>query len=101
MFYKVIDKIKSLPRNFHDYGYETEDQLHTAICRLQEKWKGCSGECVGRKHGFLRLRIRNIYHGHDDVWFPSILVLATPPPSAKVRRETNIEEELDQAFGFD
>ncbi len=103
-FYLVLPRLRDVPADHHQYGYETELAFAEAIHKLFQQWRDQVGECIDMRYGFHRLRFYNCYGGHEDVWFPNFMLRQTAPPkgySVQDEAEAEIERALDEAFGFD
>ena len=101
-YYRVKVKLKDIPLDYHSYGFESENQWLGAVYERQLKYKGEVGESIEKKPARRKLRIRNIYGSYEDVWFYDFMLERTTPPIQNTETRTNqIEEELDNAFGFD
>jgi len=89
--------------DYVSHGYENRSDFRDALRRLIELWGGRIGEYVGDRHGFLRLKFRDIPGGRsEEAWLPPYLLQPTTIPAHLQQSESDsITRELDEAFGFD
>lgn len=106
VFYTVNFEIRKAP--FADYmmhGYESKWKFYKALSKLADKWQGRTGECVGERHGFLRLRFHDTPGGTpDEEWIPDYMLEPAEMPDyvrEMYEERDEVEEELDRVFGFD
>lgn len=84
-----------------EHGYESRQDFRDALRKIIDYWGGRIGQRVGDRHGFLRLKFRDIPGGGEEAWIPLYLTRPVPMPDYLKERERDpIEEELDRAFGF-
>lgn len=101
-YYRIKEKLKDVPRDYHEYGFESDNQFLNAVYARHHAYKGKVGESVCKKPARRQLRIRNIYGSYEDVWFYDFMLERTTAPMKNDGMTRNpIEEELDNAFGFD
>ena len=107
-FFRVADAIDGAPlRDHSSHGYEDLADFRRALQQLVERWGGRTGQIVGSRHNFLRLKFTDQPGGNDEAWLPLYLLSPTKKPEYVVQREQKeaernlLEEELDSAFGFD
>ncbi len=103
LFYKVSNDPDDAPlRDYLLHGYENRSDFYDAIRRLVRRWHDRVGERVGERHGFLRLRFHDTPGGRpDEAWIPVYLLKQAEAPVFKVDERSDLEKEIDQAFGFD
>ena len=103
MYYKVKDKIPRRLPDHHLYGYETMHLFEDAIYKLHKTWNGHTGKCMEERQDFRKLRFYNAYRNYQDVWFPLFMLSPTPPPAEEQnhKQQDQVEEFLDQVYGFD
>ena len=105
-FYRVASDLRNAPVNDHlMHGYESKWVFYKALRSLVCKWQGRVGECIGERHGFLRLRFHDTPGGKpDEEWLPEYLLspAAVPEYMSELSESSNsTEAELDRIFGFD
>lgn len=100
MSYRVKDSLSFIPRDFHQFGYENENDFSSALHRLHGRWRGWTGIEVGRRNGFIRLRFVGIYGDVSNVWLPDFMLERVPEPIGG-SDDDNTEELLNDIFGFD
>lgn len=102
-YFLVDNNLDRAPMDHYvKHGYETRSDFRDALRRLVDWWGGRTGLCVGHRHGFLRLKFRDIPGGGEEAWIPLYFVTPVPMPEYLKERERDpIEAELDRVFGFD
>lgn len=87
----------------HLYGYETALMFEDDIYPLQKKWAGKEGRSIGQRNDFHHLRFYNKYGAYKDAWLPDFMLVQIPdPPEAQRNKQREqLEELLDDTFGFD
>lgn len=102
-FFQVDRNTDRAPMDdYVSHGYETRRDFREALRRLLDLWGGRTGEMVGHRHGFLRLKFRDIPFGSEEGWLPLYLLTPVAIPDYLNQPEPDpIEQELDRAFGFD
>ena len=100
MFYHVLPSFPRVHLDPHEYGYESLYDLYDALVKLHEQWHDKSGECINARHGFVQIRFRNEYGHYDDVWMPRFMVEKTPDRTNS-DADDDVEQFLDEVFGFD
>ena len=101
-YFYVSDNLDHAPMRDHSsHGYEDISDFRHALHELIDYWGGRTGLCVGHRHGFLRLKFKDIPGGGEEAWIPLYLTTPVPMPDyLKARERDPIEEELDRIFGF-
>jgi len=100
-YYRVKERLLDIPRDYHQYGYETEIDFSDALYRLHGKWKGQTGEQVSTRNGFRRLRFTGVYGDSSSAWIPDFMLERVPSYIDDNEEADSMEELLDKAFGFD
>lgn len=102
-YFLVDSDLRRAPLDrYTDHGYETRQDYREALAHIVEWWGGRVGLRVGDRHGFLRLKFRDIPGAGEEAWLPLYLLTPCPMPEYLKEEERDpIEEELDRAFGFD
>ena len=75
-----------------------------AVCRLVRLWHDRLGECIEERNGFKRLCFHDTPGGKpDEAWLPVYLLTETEAPEYMCEHISadEIEEEINDAFGFD
>ena len=101
IYYRVVEHLRNIPRDQHQYGYENEVDFSAAIHRLHRKWKGQAGEQVAVRFGFRRLRFTGLDGDSRSAWIPDFMLERVPPPLEDDGDGVGMEELLDDVFGFD
>lgn len=101
MFCRVKEKLSDIPRDHHWYGYENEYDFSRDLRRLHARWKGKTGEKIGEKHGFARIRFVGQYGDASCSWIPDFMLERVPEPLREVGDGDDMEELLDDIYGFD
>ena len=104
--YRVIPNLyhTKVPDNL-EFGYETKELFRDALRRLLDRFACRTGECIGDRHGFLRLRFHDTPGGRpDEAWMPMCLIRDTgevmPEPDEPDEQDELIRE-IDEAMGFE
>ena len=106
-YWLVTGDIERAPLRDHLWhGYEEKADFRLALRQLADRWRGRVGEAVAERNGFLRLRFHDTPGGlPDEDWLPRYLLEPAPVPDYILEAERNrpdpIEQELDEAYGFD
>ena len=105
-FYLVEGDLARAPLRDHLwYGYESGRDFRDALKELRSLWKGRTGECIDRRNGFMHLRFHDTPGGRpDEAWLPGFMLQAVPVPEYILEEEvlpSEVEQELDEALGFD
>lgn len=102
-YFLVAKNLDGAPLSAHtSHGYENRSDFCDALRRLIDWWGGRIGERVGDRHGFLRLKFRDMPGGGEEAWLPLYLLQPCPTPDYLKEKERDpFEEELDRAFCFD
>lgn len=104
-FYQVADDYDLALLDDHlAHGYEERRDFRKAIDALLNRWENRIGECIGERHGFVRLRFHDCPGGvTEEAWLPLYLVTQVPRPAWIVNEPDPdpIEQELDEALGID
>ena len=103
-FYRVLSDLRTTPiGDYMFHGYESEHEFYRAVKRLIDRWADRVGEVVSEQHNFLLLRFHDTPGGRpDEAWLPRYLLAPAPVPDYMQEDEPDpIEQELDEAFGFD
>ena len=101
MYYKVLEEFPSVRVYHHEYGYESPHDFYGALLRLHAKWKGRVGECVEVRHSFMLMRFVNRFNRCSYVWMPRFLLVRAPDEREPESSDEDLEELLDEVFGFD
>lgn len=100
-FFRVADTIDGINlRDHSSHGYEDQADFRRALQQLIERWGGRTGQYVGSRHDFLRLRFADLYDKvSEEAWLPLYLLKAAPVPE-RLRQPSPdpFIEELDQAM---
>lgn len=101
-YFLVTQNLDGAPlADYVSHGYENRSDFRDALRRLIDWWGGRTGLCVGDRHGFLRLKFRDMPGGGEEAWLPLYLLQPCPMPDYLKEQERDpFEEELDRAFGF-
>lgn len=101
-YFLVTQNLDDAPlADYVSHGYENRSDFRDALRRLIDWWGGRTGLCVGDRHGFLRLKFRDMPGGGEEAWLPLYLLQPCPMPDYLKEQERDpFEEELDRAFGF-
>ena len=103
-YFRVAKSLDELPLSDHlHHGYETREEFRYALRRLVERWGGRIGQQRDEKNKFLLLAFPDTPGGKpDEAWLPLYMLTPCDQPSWAVKREKNpLEQELDEAYGFD
>lgn len=100
-YYSVKDRLLSIPRDFHQYGYENEHDFTSALHRLHSRWAGWTGTEVGRRNGFIQLRFVGVYGDVSIAWIPEFMLERVPEPIGSKHEDDSTEELLNEMFRFD
>ncbi len=106
-FYQVIHDHYDLRTSDHlEHGYEEESDYRKALRLLVERWHDRIGEAVDTRYEFRLLRFHDTPGGvPDEAWLPLLVLEPVPVPDYMREEESSssdsINEELDEAFGFD
>lgn len=101
-YYRVLCHQGNVPEDYLSLGFSSRQELSDAIELLIERWGDRVGECIARKHEFLRLRFRDTPDGWpEEKWLPRYLLESAEPPESRYTKPSDEEAELDRAFGFD
>lgn len=104
-YYTITTTLRNVPLREHlQHGYEFEDDFRRAIRAMIERWRGRVGECIGEKNGFLLLRFHDTPGGiPDEARLPRYILepCDTPQYDTEDDREDEVQQEIDEAFGFD
>ena len=102
-FFRVADTIDGLPiDDYLHHGYETRADFRDALRRLIGRWGGRIGRYVSERNKFLLLSFHDTPGGiPDEAWLP--LYMLTPCASSIATPKTTdpMEQELNEAFGFE
>lgn len=104
-YFLVAETVVDAPIGNHlDHGYEDRQAFADALRSLTKRWGGRIGLNTGERNGFLQLLFRDIPGGGSDTaWLPLYLLQPCPTPDylKPPPPPDPIEQELDEAFGFD
>lgn len=103
-FFRVCSTLDGLPIDDYLYhGYEQRSDFRDALLRLLDYWGGRIGERKDERNKFLLLSFPDTPGGMpDQAWLPLyMLTPCEPSPYARKPERDPIEQELDEAFGFD
>jgi len=104
-FYRVSNDPYDAPlRDYLEHGFESRREYLDAVCRLVRLWHGRIGECIEERNGFRRLCFHDTPGGKpDEAWLPVYLLTETEAPEYMCEHipTDEIEEEINDAFGFD
>lgn len=102
-FFLVSDTLDGAPlRDHSSHGYEELADFRRALQQLVERWGGRTGQYVGSRHQFLRLKFRDMPGGGEEAWLPLYLLQPCPIPDYLKEKERDpFDKELDHAFGFE
>ena len=103
-FFRVCTSLDGLPvADYLHHGYETRNDFRDALRRLIDRWGGRIGERTDEHNKFLLLRFPDTPGGvQDEAWLPLyMLTPCEPSPYARKLESDPMEQELDEAFGFD
>lgn len=102
-FFRVSDTIDGINlRDHSSHGYEDLADFRRALQQLVERWGGRTGQYVGSRHQFLRLRFADEWGGREESWLPIYLLSPAPVPDYLSDKPKSAEDEsLDKAYGFD
>ncbi|MBQ8713086.1 MAG: hypothetical protein IJ551_09765 [Prevotella sp.] len=104
-YFRVAESIDGAPLRQHtEHGYETISDFRTALRSIVSRFGGRTGEMTGERNGFLHMRFRDLPGGIVELaWLPLYLLKPCPMPDHLKEEEPPdpIEQELDEAFGFD
>ena len=101
IYYRVANKMRNVPRDYHSYGYETSYQFEDALQRILDKWAGKTGKSLNARHGCRLLIFKNKYEAEERAWIPSFMLEQVPAPMTENNSQRDTEEELDRIFGID
>lgn len=99
-YYSVKDRLQSVPRDFHQWGYENEHDFASALHRLHSRWAGWTGTEVGRRNGFIQMRFVGVYGDVSHVWLPDFMLERVPEPLGGTQGDDSTEEILNEIFRF-
>lgn len=100
-FFRVSDTIAGINlRDHSSHGYEDLADFRRALQQLVERWGGRTGQYVGSRHGFLRLKFADQYQCvSEEAWLPLYLLKAAPIPERFLQPPPDpFIEELDRAM---
>ena len=100
-FFLVKDTIDGINlRDHSSYGYEELADFRCAMQNLVNQWGGRTGQYVGNRHGFLRLKFADLYDKvSDEAWLPLELLKAAPIPERFLQPPPDpIIEKLDRVM---
>ena len=103
-FFRVADTINGAPLRDHSaHGYEDLTDFRRALQQLVDRWGGRTGQYVGSRHDFLRLRFADQYQCvSEEAWLPLYLLKAAPVPEYLRQPPPDpFIEELDRAMWGD
>ena len=104
-FFEVCKTLDGLPLNDHlIHGYESRSDFAAALRHLIDYWGGRSGERVGDRNKFLKLRFHDTPGSRpDEAWLPLYMLkpVDTPDYMLEDDEDDEMEEELERIFSFD
>ncbi|MBQ9646159.1 MAG: hypothetical protein IJV24_07370 [Prevotella sp.] len=106
-YFRVATTINGAPLDSHtEHGYEDRSDFRAALRSIVDRFGGRIGQNTGERNGFLQLLFKDIPGGGTEhAWIPLYLLTPCPIPEYAIKHDPTpeelLEQELDEAFGFD